>query len=635
MKAGAVAVRPAAVSAVPAFAGAVAARPVAAKGAVFASSVASPTTAATTAPAKAAASPAKAAPAAPAASKKAGAAPGKAAAAAATAATTGKPAPAAGGVKAPAGAAAPAKAAAAPAQAGTPAAPATPAPATPAPATPAPAGRPYGLSLAGLHALVATHGGRVAFEGKSTGWVKYNVVLPATSAAKTSYAAKLLTEESPHVAPATAFISHAYDDEFLGMVDALAALEAKEGTSAFYYFDLLVVNQHGQHVVVPFEVLRDEFGESVRAIGRTLLYLRWAKPVPLKRAWCVFEMGTTLAMGTGMKVVMPPADVAAFKRALEEDFKSLTYKTCTVDVEKASAREASDLANIKRAIEASGGFLKTNQLVIGAMQGWMVEEARAALAAMPAEERGTSPLINNLALLLEGQGRFEEAEPLFLECLAARRRAWGGDHPDTLASTVALSELLCRRGRPREAEPLLRLALAGLRRTLGGAHAATLAATNNLANLLAVAGQLEEAGSLYREGLAAQRAALGAEHPDTLDSASGLGTLLQSQGRLDEAGALLHEALATRRRTLGEEHPSTLQSTFNVARLAWAQGRHAEAREMVRAHVGSARRVLGEGHPATLLAAETHEEMNAALEAMQAAGGGDHTPQTPQTKLLV
>ena len=35
-------------------------------------------------------------------------------------------------------------------------------------------------------------------------------------------------------------ISHAYDDEFLGVVDSIASLEARN----FYYFDLLVVNQH-------------------------------------------------------------------------------------------------------------------------------------------------------------------------------------------------------------------------------------------------------------------------------------------------------------------------------------------------------------------------------------------------------
>ena len=101
----------------------------------------------------------------------------------------------------------------------------------------APSKRPNGISLAGFCALIDAHGGRAELEGKSTQWVKLNVVIPATAPAKTPFTFLM---DGAHVAPATAFISHAYDDEFLGMVDAIAALEAKEGSAAFYYFDLLV-----------------------------------------------------------------------------------------------------------------------------------------------------------------------------------------------------------------------------------------------------------------------------------------------------------------------------------------------------------------------------------------------------------
>jgi hypothetical protein len=64
-----------------------------------------------------------------------------------------------------------------------------------------------GISLPGLLALVEAHGGRGEFEGKSTAWVKHNVVLPATLSAQTSYVAPLAAAGSQHVAPATAFIS--------------------------------------------------------------------------------------------------------------------------------------------------------------------------------------------------------------------------------------------------------------------------------------------------------------------------------------------------------------------------------------------------------------------------------------------
>ena len=418
----------------------------------------------------------------------------------------------------------------------------------------APSKRPNGISLAGFRALIDAHGGRAELEGKSTAWVKLNVVIPATAPAKTPFTALM---DGAHVAPATAFVSHAYDDEFLGMVDSIAALEAREGSSAFYYFDLLVVNQHGQDAVVPFEVLRDEFGQSVRAIGRTLLYLRWADPIPLGRAWCVFEMGTTLEVGAGLKVIMPPADVASFKDALVKDFDSLTYKTCRVDVEKATAREASDLLNIQRAIVEGGGFLKTNQLVIGAMKGWMVEEARSALEEMPVEVRGTSNLLWNLASLLNDQGRLVEAEPLRREQLEAHRRKHGDEHQNTHASLECLAILLKNQGKLGDAEPLYREALAGYRRTLGD------------------------------------------EHPSTLTSINNLAILLKDQGKLGDAEPLYREALAGRRRTQGDEHPSTLDSLFNFAGLLWAQGNKAEALELYRQQLEVSRRVLGEDHPST------------------------------------
>jgi hypothetical protein len=83
-------------------------------------------------------------------------------------------------------------------------------------------------------------------------------------------------------------------------VEAAAAWEAPDervakGGVIFYYFDLAVVNQHGQTGVVSFEALRDEFGGGVRGVGHTLFLLRYADPLSLRRAWCVFELGKTLA----------------------------------------------------------------------------------------------------------------------------------------------------------------------------------------------------------------------------------------------------------------------------------------------------------------------------------------------------
>ncbi len=40
--------------------------------------------------------------------------------------------------------------------------------------------------------------------------------------------------------------------------------------------------------------------------------------------------------------------------------------------------------------------------------------------------------LNNLALLYESQGRYEEAEPLYLQALEITKKALGDQHPTTI-----------------------------------------------------------------------------------------------------------------------------------------------------------------------------------------------------------
>jgi len=49
---------------------------------------------------------------------------------------------------------------------------------------------------------------------------------------------------------------------------------------------------------------------------------------------------------------------------------------------------------------------------------------------------------NNLATLLQDQGKFAEAEPLFRQALEGRRRVLGDTHPETLANVYNLASFL-------------------------------------------------------------------------------------------------------------------------------------------------------------------------------------------------
>ena len=64
--------------------------------------------------------------------------------------------------------------------------------------------------------------------------------------------------------------------------------------------------------------------------------------------------------------------------------------------------------------------------------------------------------MNSLAQLYGDQGRYEKAEPLFLQTLEARRRVLGPQHPDTMETVARLRQLYLDQGKQEQAERLLR-----------------------------------------------------------------------------------------------------------------------------------------------------------------------------------
>jgi uncharacterized protein HemY len=73
--------------------------------------------------------------------------------------------------------------------------------------------------------------------------------------------------------------------------------------------------------------------------------------------------------------------------------------------------------------------------------------------------------VNDLGVLYLAQGKYQQAEAMFNEALAGRRRALGDDHPDTLASMLGLVDAYQRQDKDTQAEPLAREALTAYEKT--------------------------------------------------------------------------------------------------------------------------------------------------------------------------
>jgi tetratricopeptide (TPR) repeat protein len=70
-----------------------------------------------------------------------------------------------------------------------------------------------------------------------------------------------------------------------------------------------------------------------------------------------------------------------------------------------------------------------------------------------------STLTCNLAMVLEDQGKYEQAEEMNQQALSLRETVLGKEHPDTLASMNKLATVLSDQGKYEQAEEIHRQAL--------------------------------------------------------------------------------------------------------------------------------------------------------------------------------
>jgi tetratricopeptide (TPR) repeat protein len=218
------------------------------------------------------------------------------------------------------------------------------------------------------------------------------------------------------------------------------------------------------------------------------------------------------------------------------------------------------------------------------------------------EDEGLWWMWSKIGRVLWKEGRWEDAEQLFVRVMEARSRVLGEEHPNTLTSTASLAETYRKQGRWKEAEELQVKVIEAMSRVLGEEHPDTLTAIANLAATYGKQGRWKKAEELQVKVMEAMSRVLGEENPDTLSAISNLASTYRDQGRSKEAEELLVKVIEAMPRVLGEEHPDTLSAMANLASTYRNQGRWKEAEELEVMVMEARSRVLGEEHPDTLSA---------------------------------
>ncbi|CAB1106731.1 unnamed protein product [Ectocarpus sp. CCAP 1310/34] len=196
-----------------------------------------------------------------------------------------------------------------------------------------------------------------------------------------------------------------------------------------------------------------------------------------------------------------------------------------------------------------------------------------------------SGVLNNRALLLKAQGKYDEAGKLYERSLAIREKALGPDHPDVAQSLNNWAVLLESQVRA------IRIPGSFLWYPIDSG------VLNNRALLLKAQGNYDEAGKLYERSLAIREKALGPDHPDVAQSLNNWALLLESQGKYDQAGPLYDRSLAIREKVQGPDHPAVALTLNNRAGLLKAQGNYDEAGKLYERSLAIREKALGPDHP--------------------------------------
>src|SRR5262249_3612831 len=151
------------------------------------------------------------------------------------------------------------------------------------------------------------------------------------------------------------------------------------------------------------------------------------------------------------------------------------------------------------------------------------------------------------------QGRYDEAEGLFRQALAAWETSLGKEHPHVATAYTNLSCVHAARGRYQEAEALSRRALQIAEMTWGPEHPELVLPLKNLARDCHNLKRHAEARALYQRALAIQTKTLGPDHPEVLALQEEIALLWQEEEPTAAEDAL-RRTLAAREARLGREH---------------------------------------------------------------------------------
>ncbi|EGD81238.1 tetratricopeptide protein [Salpingoeca rosetta] len=448
------------------------------------------------------------------------------------------------------------------------------------------------------------------------------LVVPRTRQDNCAYVEQLRKQSPEHVNKATVFVSHAWRYKIADVLNVLLEFAEEQASKedsqpVFFWFDLFMNNQNANVTAnLPQEWWSTTFKKSIANIGHVLLVLMpWRDPVPLTRAWCLWEIFCGISNeGTEVTIQLPKSEEQALEHTIYNDYKAVTDTLVRVQAERADAFNPHDKHMIFTAIESwAGGFGAVNQAVKDQLRAWCLQKAVGAVETMRARGEDKTDafagLCGAVGSVLSEFGEHDKAIAYYETALAVYLRTEKEKGENVAVSNNNLGNAYCSKGEYDRAIAFYEKDLAITVETLGEKHPSTASTYNNLGTAYYSKGDFDKAIHYYKKALAITVETLGEKHPSTADSCVGLGIAYEKKGELDRAIAFYEQALAIMVEALGEKHPNTADTYNNIGSVYYSKGDYDRAIECFDKALAVRVETLGEKHPST---AQTYNNLGGA-----------------------
>lgn len=369
----------------------------------------------------------------------------------------------------------------------------------------------------------------------------------------------------PCVAPATVFVSHAWKYPFSSTVADVMEQYEETKRNSYFWFDLFTNDQNAV-ASKDFDWFSNTFKGSIREIGQVLLVLYpWNDPIPIRRAWCLFEISSSIQeRNVGLAMHLPRSEVQAMSANVVDDSKCLLQALSDIQAQKAEATSLADRDMIFDVIRQSeGGFGTVNEQVKKGLRNWYMDQLRRLHIDSPDNHE----LLLAVAKVANDFGFYRRASNLAYDCrklindkVAKLPKQWVTSLYDTLGDAHINQDEVTT------AEKFYNKSLILSQVVFGDDHPAVAVCYNNMGKVYSrYQDGADKALDYYNKALTITRKTLGEDHIDISACYDSIGCALRSKQQHEEALDLFNKSLQIKLNKQGENHPNVALTYHHMA----------------------------------------------------------------------